>query len=729
MATSRTQLVLKENDVFIVTDEAGHLPAGTSFGLYYEDTRYLSVFNYQVNGRELELLNSSSGQNFLGKLYLANDWYTLPDGTSLLPQTISLSRERFVREGLHERGTLTNYNPFPVPITLTATCGADFRDMFDVRGFERTEWGTLRAPTWEDGLLTLGYDGLDGRYRASVLRFDPQPEGLDFHLPLGKEVMETEPSMMVPVVSAPSERAVLEPTLVKATWTLTLEPGASFTFAVHVCPQGAGRADCNYDFDAEVLHVRRLYESWRADVTHIESDSHLLDQILTRSSYDLRVLSQVTDGGYFPHAGIPWFASPFGRDSLIVGLQTLMFNPKMALAALRVLARHQGIQVDPWREEQPGKILHEVRFGEMARLHMVPHTPYFGTVDATPLFVWLFADLMRWLDDDALYHELLPNVRRALDWIDQYGDVDGDGFIEYIESKNRGGIRNQAWKDSNDSYTMPDGTLAETPLASCEVQGYVYAAKQGMSDLLRRKGETEWADQLAGEAADLKRRFNEVFWLADAQFLAEGLDAAKRPIPTVSSNAGQCLWAGIVDDEKAALVAARLLAPDMLSGWGIRTISADSGSYNPMSYHNGSVWPHDNSLIVAGLARYGFHDAAAQVASQLFEAATHFTYSRLPELYCGFVRDESYLAGPAEYPVSCSPQAWAAAAPLILLQSLLNLQPRPDGTEVDLAPHLPDWLRSLQIDNLQVRGQRLRLTISRRDDGEWVSDQQVEDAH
>jgi glycogen debranching enzyme len=726
MAASRAQLVLKENDVFIVTDEAGHLPPGTSFGLYYEDTRYLSVFNYQVNGHDLELLNASSGQNYMGKLYLANDWYTLPDGTQLLPQTLSLSRERFVRDGLHERNTLTNYNPFPVPVTITVTCGADFRDMFDVRGFERTEWGTLRAPTWENGLLTLGYDGLDGLYRATVLRFDPQPGSLDFHLPLGHETVETEPSVMLPVVSAPTERAVLDPTLVHATWTLTLEPGQSFTFSVHVCPQGAGRADCYYDFDAEVLHVRRLYDTWGTDTTRIRSDSRLLDQILNRSSYDLRVLSQVTEGGYFPHAGVPWYVAPFGRDSLIVGLQTLMFNPKMASATLRVLARYQGTKEDPWREEQPGKILHEMRFGEMARLHMVPHTPYYGTVDATPLFVWLFAELLRWIDDDALYHDLLPNVRRALEWIDRYGDVDGDGFIEYIASTNRGGIRNQAWKDSNDSYTMPDGSLAETPLASSEVQGYVYAAKQGLSHLLRRKGETEWADALAGQAAELKRHFNEAFWMPDVQFIAEGLEAAKRPIPNISSNAGQCLWTGIVDDDKAALVAARLLEPDMLSGWGIRTISTQSGSYNPMSYHNGSIWPHDNSLIVAGLARYGFHAAAAHIATQLFEAATHFPYSRLPELYCGFARDESYQAGPAEYPVSCSPQAWAAAAPLILLQSLLKLQPRADGSGVDLDPDLPSWLNAVHIENLQVGGQRLRVDVVRRG-GELIVEQQPGD--
>jgi glycogen debranching enzyme len=726
MATNSAPLVLKENDVFIVTDEAGHLPPGTSLGLYYEDTRYLSVLNYQVNGRDLELLNASSGQNYMGKLYLANDWYTLPDGRDLLPQTISLSRERFVRDGLHERNTLTNYNPFPVPITITVTCGADFRDMFDVRGFERTEWGTLRAPTWENGLLTLGYDGLDGRYRATVLRFDPQPSGLDFHLPLARE-METEPSMMLPVMSAPSERAVLEPTLAQATWTVTLEPGQAFTFFLHACPQGAGRADCYYDFDAEVLHVRRLYENWRADITRFRSDSRLFDQILNRSSYDLRALSQVTDGGYFPHAGVPWYVAPFGRDSLVVGLQTLMFNPKMALAALRVLARHQGTQIDPWREEQPGKILHEVRFGEMARLHMVPHTPYFGTVDATPLFVMLFVELLRWTGDMDLYHELLPNVRRALEWIDQYGDVDGDGFVEYVASTNRGGIRNQAWKDSNDSYTMPDGSLAETPLASCEVQGYVYAAKHGLSELLRGTGETEWAGTLAAQAAELKRRFNEAFWMPDAQFLAEGLDAAKRPIPTISSNAGQCLWTGIVDEDKAALVAARLLTPAMLSGWGIRTISTDSGSYNPMSYHNGSIWPHDNSLIVAGLARYGFREAVAHVATQLFEAATHFPYYRLPELYCGFPRDESYQAGPAEYPVSCSPQAWAAATPLILLQSLLNLQPRSDRSGVDLTPALPPWLNAVHLENLCVGDRHFRVDITRQG-SEFVVEQHAEES-
>jgi glycogen debranching enzyme len=379
-----------------------------------------------------------------------------------------------------------------------------------------------------------------------------------------------------------------------------------------------------------------------------------------------------------------------------------------------VLARYQGTREDPWREEQPGKILHELRTGEMARLNMVPHSPYYGTVDATPLFVVLFVETMRWLDSDALYQELLPNVMRALEWIDTYGDVDGDGFVEYVAAGHDGGIRNQVWKDSHDSTQFPDGTYAETPLAAVEVQGYVYAAKLGMSKLLRRRGKNGDADRLESEALKLRERFNGRFWMPDAAFFAQGLDASKRQVPTITSNPGHCLWCGIVDDDKAQATVKRMMEPDMLSGWGIRTISSQSPSYNPMSYHNGSVWPHDNSIIAAGIRRYGYTREANEVITQVIEAAQYFRYSRLPELYCGFQRDTTYGSGPTEYPVSCSPQAWAAGAPILMMSTLLGLQPdlstALDG-KVVLDPYLPDWLDRVEVRNVQVGEQRVTFRV------------------
>jgi glycogen debranching enzyme len=427
----------------------------------------------------------------------------------------------------------------------------------------------------------------------------------------------------------------------------------------------------------------------------------------------LRVLSDLVPEGYFPSAGIPWYACPFGRDSLITSLQTLAFNPLIAVGTLHTLARYQGTREDPRREEEPGKILHELRHGEMVRLGLVPHSPYYGTADATPLFVYLFAETMRWQDDDKLYHDLLPNVNRALEWIDTYGDLDGDGFVEYRASTVPGGIRNQVWKDSSDSIQHPDGTLAETPVAAVEVQAYVYAAKQSMSELLRRKGDTATADRLAAEARELRKRFNEAFWMPELGFFAQGLDKDKEQVPTISSNPGHCLWCGIVDDDKAQLTVQRLMQPDMVSGWGVRTISHTSPSYNPMSYHNGSIWPHDNSIIVAGFKRYGFHEETNKVITQIAEAAQYFRYNRLPELYCGFTRDTIYNTGPAEYPVSCSPQAWAAAAPILMIQSILGLQANAVTGQISVSPRLPDWLAKVEVSNLHVGNRCIDITVDK----------------
>ncbi|MEO6457575.1 MAG: amylo-alpha-1,6-glucosidase, partial [Chloroflexia bacterium] len=419
---------------------------------------------------------------------------------------------------------------------------------------------------------------------------------------------------------------------------------------------------------------------------------------------------------YFPSAGIPWYVCPFGRDSLITALQTLSLNPQIAVGTLRVLARYQGMREDPWREEEPGKILHELRMGEMARLGMVPHSPYYGSVDSTPLFVLLFVETMSWLDNNSLYDELLPNVLRAVEWIDKYGDVDGDGLIEYREATSPGGIRNQVWKDSGDSTQFPDGTLAETPFAAAEVQAYVYAAKKGLGELLRRKGDAITADRLIAEAEALRTLFNSAFWMEESGFFSQGLDHNKVKVPTITSNPGHCLWCGIADDDKAKQTVQRMIQPDMLSGWGLRTISEESPSYNPMSYHNGSVWPHDNSIGVAGFKRYGYGREANRVITQIYEAAQHFRYMRLPELYCGFASDIVDHTGPTEYPVSCNPQAWAAAAPILMLQTMLGLEAYSFQDRLVLNPRLPDWLTSVQIDNLRVGEKRVGLRIDKHGD-------------
>jgi glycogen debranching enzyme len=736
MSSLNRQLVLKEGDVFFVSDEAGDVLGNEALGLYYDDTRHLSLFTLRVNGTAPPLLNFSGYRNFMGTLQYANDIIMLDDGQAVLPQTLSIRRSRFISGGLHERIGLVNYNQFDVPLTVTLSFAADFRDIFDVRGFPREEWGKLLPPVWEDGKLVLRYEGLDGVGRSTTIPFETLPDAVAIEIPEAA-APTVEPGVMLPVVGAPSYHVTIPTPVATLTWNLVLRPSTPLSLAFQVTPheqldepdyteapseqfappEGTPTTIGNSGgrFDKAVSRMRLSYWNWEQESATFVTDNEDFNHVLKRCRYDVRVLCDRVPNGYFPSAGIPWYACPFGRDSIITALQTLSLNPTIAAGTLHLLARYQGDREDPWRDEQPGKILHELRKGEMARLRLVPHSPYYGTVDATPLFVLLFAETMRWLDDDALYGSLLPNVFRAVEWIDRYGDVDGDGFVEYTGTTTANGIRNQVWKDSVDSIQFPDGTLAETPIAAVEVQGYVYAAKKGLSDLLRRKGDTETADRLAAEAEALRARFDDAFWMPDVGFYSQGLDRDKQQVPTISSNPGHCLWSGIASEDKAVATVQRMMRPDMVSGWGVRTISSESHSYNPMSYHNGSIWPHDNSLVAAGFKRYGCHEEANAVISQVAEAAQYFRYYRLPELYCGFNRDTVYGSGPSEYPVSCSPQAWAAAAPILMLQTMLGLEVDAAEGRVRINPRLPDWLGEVRVGNLRVGSHRVSMVVHRHD--------------
>jgi glycogen debranching enzyme len=416
-------------------------------------------------------------------------------------------------------------------------------------------------------------------------------------------------------------------------------------------------------------------------------------------------------------AGIPWYVTVFGRDALIASHQLLMVNTRPARDALELLAAKQGTAVDDWRDEQPGKILHEIRQGELARAGIVPHTPYFGSVDATPWFVIVYAQHFRWTGDVAFAEKLLPAAEAALAWIDKDGDADGDGFVEYLCRSPRG-IRNQGWKDSHDSVVHADGRLAEPPIALSEVQAYVYLAKERMGDVYRALGRPEDARRLEDEAEALKRRFNEAFWMDDEKYFAEALDADKRQVRTVTSNPGHALYCGIVDEEKATPLAKRLLSPDMFSGWGVRTMSKAAAAYNPMSYHNGSVWPHDNALIAAGLKRYGFARSTNRVATALFDAAVQADYLRLPELFCGFTRRTPNR--PVSYPIACSPQAWAAGSPYLMLQAMLGISARAHQNLLTVnLPHLPTWLNTVEVRNLAVGDSRISVVFRR--EGEITS--------
>ncbi|MCL4460061.1 MAG: amylo-alpha-1,6-glucosidase [Chloroflexi bacterium] len=713
------KLVLAEDQVFLVSDELGDVPHNNTqgLGLYYLDTRFLSIFEFTINGAQPILLNSSSEQNFMGNLQLTNPPLTQENGELINPQSISVRRNRFIDGGLQERLGLFNYKSFPIPVELSLILGADFKDMFEVRGMKREVGGTptveehrgqILTPIVGDSTISLRYIGLDGIERRTEITFEYSYTRAEI-LPGGEpEVICAPPSASTTATVSTSEP---RPPCVRLVFQLVLQPHKPYAITFYVIPTVAGEQPKRASFDAEAKELRESYEQWLTSCTQIRTDNEIFDRMVNRGEIDLRALLNTFPTGLFPTAGIPWFAAPFGRDALITSLQTLILNPDIAVGTLRFLSQHQGKEVNEWRDEQPGKILHEIRRGEMATYGQIPHIPYYGSIDATPLFLILFAEVMDWLDDTDLYSELLPAVKKALDWIDSYGDLDGDGYVEY-RTLSRRGLRNQAWKDSWDSYVLPDGSLAEPPIAAVEVQGYVYDAEVRLATLFGRRGEGEWADRLITAAQRLKAKFNVDFWLEEEQFYAQGLDGLKRPIPAVTSNVGHCLWSGIIEPGRARLVVERLMAEDMFSGWGIRTLSSHYPNFNPMSYHNGSIWPHDNSLIAAGMKRYGFDGEANQVINGIFQAGLRFRYNRLPELFCGFQRDLRYFSMPGEYPISCSPQAWATGGMIFLAQTLLGLRPDAANGRLYLRPTLPQWLARIDLYNLRLGEGKVNLLVT-----------------
>ena len=711
MFSSFDQIVLKEEGVFATSNLKGDMPLGQSMGLYSNDTRYLSLYYLTVEGLEPILLSASSEQNFIANLQLTNPPLGLENGSTILPNTVSLRRNRLMQGGMRERIGLFNYNTFPVRLRLRIDMGADFRDMFDVRGFPRNGRGVIHDPSWEGEVLTLSYTGLDDKKRYTRISFDPLPTNMWMSPAPDKPVTEQHLGAIYPGNAATLKETIVPPAA-HAQWEVELQPHQPWFVNLSALPEGLPERQLSSIFDYDARHLRGSYQGWRGESARLTTDNEVFNAVLDRSISDLRALVDHVPGGLLPAAGIPWYSVPFGRDSLITGLQTLMFRPDIAEGTLRYLARYQGDSVDPWRDEDPGKILHELRSGEMAALNEIPHTPYYGTVDATPLFIMLFVEAMRWSNNDALYNDLLPHVMRALEWIDNYGDPDGDGFVEY-ETKSRWGLRNQGWKDSYDSLKFPDGKLPKPPIALVEVQAYIYAAKMGMAELQLSRGDALGGARLATEAQLLKERFNKEFWMPEKGFYAQALDGSKRPVPSISSNVGHALYCGIVDADKAAQVVERLMSPDMLCGWGIRTLSSNEPHFNPMSYHNGSIWPHDNGIIAGGMRRYGFGAEAAEVMWQVVEAGTRFKMLRMPELYCGFARDLRYYSVPSEYPVSCSPQAWAAGAILHFCQTILDVRPDASANRVRLDPCLPANIGEIRVDNLRIGTSALDLQSSR----------------
>jgi len=678
-------LVVKEGPIFLCARPDGdvHQARVTGEGLYAHDTRYLSDLRLLVDGTPPVALSYVVDSGYRAVVDATNT--TLEeDGRVAVPQqTLAVQRVLLIGERLYHLVRVRSYCPTAVSTTLETLLGADFADMFEVRGGHlRAARGHILAPRRLDRGPALAYLGEDGRLRETIIEFDPQPHDM-----------------------------TVEADHVSATWQVELAPAEEQSILVTVEPSLGGRRRRRRRMDTANDRVARASREWRRSCTAIESDSERFDELLAASLRDLRALLTPSPGGEIPAAGIPWYVAPFGRDSLLTALQTLLVNPALARTTLLALAALQADADDPWRDAEPGKILHELRAGELAGAGLIPHTPYYGTADATPLFLILAAAYYRWTGDLETLAGLRGSLDAAVAWIDQHGDCDGDGFVEY-ERRSPGGLANQGWKDSHDSVVHADGSLAEGPIALVEVQGYVYRAKLDIAEVYDAFGAADVARGLRAAADDLRRALHAAYWMPDEGTFALALDGRKRQVASVTSNPAHCLWCGVVDDDRAPAVAERVMAPDMFSGWGIRTLSSQSPAYNPMSYHNGSVWPHDNAIAAAGLKRYGFARETERIATALLEVASLARDFRLPELYCGFDRSESNAV--VAYPVACIPQAWATAAPFMLLQAMLGLSARgPDGLLTLDKPRLPSWLTRLELRGLRVSDSVLGLAFER----------------
>ncbi|WP_123043762.1 amylo-alpha-1,6-glucosidase [Cohnella candidum] len=672
--------VIKENDLFLMTDEGGDIAAetGSVFGLFTRDTRFLSRLEIRINGLKPVLLSSSADESWRASIRLTNPHMEKSDGTLILwRESVEIERKRFIYDGvLYESITLTNYHPKAVSFEFSTLWDTDFADMFVVRGYEAPPGGqkTVLAP--QPGKLVFRYIGSDRVVRETRIEWE------------GDQVADAEGSIR---------------------FLLSLQPREKQVLSFRIVPVVDGLEPAIHAEEEALSKLERSYAEWNGATASVQSDDPLFDRMYARGVQDLRVLLTDLGHGPFPVAGLPIFAVPFGRDSLIAALQMLAVQSEVAKGTLRTMASMQGTKIDPSRDEQPGKIMHEIRYGELANLGRIPFTPYYGTIDATPLFLILAAEYYHWTADRELMVELLPHIEQALHWLDHYGDSDGDGFVEYRREAD-GGLANQGWKDSGDSIVHEDGELARGSIALVEVQGYVYLAKTRLAPILAELGLTDKASKLSEEAELLRKRFEDAYWMEDERFYAIALDGDKKQVRSVTSNTGQALMSGIVSESRARAVAERMVSEDMFSGYGIRTMSKRSAGYNPMSYHDGSIWPHDNSLCILGLKKYGFNREAVQVVEGLMQAAAHYEYHRLPELFCGYDRSLGY---PVSYPVACSPQAWAAGTPLLFLQVLLGL--KADGVERTLLmdPVLPSTMNELRVRQLRVGEGSLSLNLRR----------------
>lgn len=661
---------MKKNDTFAVFDSHGDIGAsiGGQDGLFHCDTRYLSHLELLINGSRPLLLHSAMRDDNLNYYVdLTNPDFYIDRKLVMQKDTVHISRTIYLKDGsLRERIALTNHGSESVHFSLSMLFGSDFADIFEVRGLKRERRGTSSIDSDQPPLVHLHYQGLDRASRTTTLHFEPVPTLLQDST---------------------------------ARYDIELAQHGKTTIFASIT-RGDRLPDPWETYMRGLSGLHRAQQVTMRGTASVETSNSVINEILCRSMADVQMLMTETEDGPYPYAGIPWYSTTFGRDGIITAMNMLWADPRIAAGVLRRLARLQSDKLDPLTDSAPGKIVHEMRGGEMAATGEVPFRQYYGTIDATPLFVILAGKYVARTSDWILIRQLWPSIEAALSWMDQFGDMDGDGFIEYARGTETG-LANQGWKDSHDSISHADGRLASGPIALVEEQAYVFAARQAGAMCARRLGFTERAEILQSQAASLRRRFEKAFWCPDLGFYGLALDGDKKLCRVRSSNAGHALFCGIVAPDRAAASVAGLMRSDFFSGWGIRTLAHGEERYNPMSYHNGSIWPHDNAILAAGFARYGAKSAAAAIFDAAMRSAAYMDDRRIPELYCGFRRRRG--RGPVLYPAACSPQAWSASSPFAMIESLLGLEFHPEARELRLNnPVLPPSLASIRIRNFQL---------------------------
>ncbi|MCD1296179.1 glycoside transferase [Methanocella sp. CWC-04] len=667
-------IVINEGTTFMVTDNCGNVPRGTPLGLFRSDTRYLNVYFLKLNGMHLIPL-SFTRRGYIANVSLTNPELKTEDGQTVPEGTLHILRTMFISSNFYEKLFIKNTNAFPVKLQVALSYDTDFRDIFEVKTVTYTRRGLRAILEGEEGKnVILRYEGLDNIIRRTEFYFNPAPE-----IYWDKAIFNME--------VAPYETKEID---IEIVMTLGVVP---------VIRQ---------DFVVAKKEIEESYDQWQKMLTQIDTDNDLMNNIIETCILDLRsLIIQTKKGLLVPAAGIPWYDTIFGRDSLITSMQTLMLNPTLSRSTLSFLTIYQGTKVDSWKDEQPGKILHEIREGELANLQHIPHTPYYGTIDATMLYVILMSEYYKWTGDVTILSDIKNGAENAINWIDNYGDLDGDGYVEYMRMSEKLGLVNQGWKDSHDSIVFSDGKLADAPIALSEVQGYVYDAKRRFAEMYP---DSSIGKKAMSSSRTLKTRFNEDFWMSDKKYYAEALDKNNKQVDSITSNPGHCFWSEILDKKKADLIVKRLLHEDMFSGWGIRTLATSEKAYDPQSYHNGSVWPHDNSIIAWGLKKYGYSEEANHIITALIEASKYFD-NRLPELFCGYPRVEKQP--PVIYHSTCSPQAWASGSIILFIQTMLGLYPDAPNNILYVKPTLPEWLKYVTVKKLKVGPEIVNLEFRR----------------